>query len=153
MGKKSQRFRAAVAKGRITGTVWSFETARFCVSLRIERDRHYRYDGDDESGEVQAKLDSGEYIAFDSAVTVELDGIEIAADYLGGSVYDRETVSEFWTGHRDSDPMNRNCSIMRAARGNCSIGHYFPDMVASAIAEARAHVAALNPVPYIRELA
>lgn len=152
MGKQSQRIRAAVANGRVFGTVWSFETARFRVSLSLSRDRGYRYDGDDESGEIQAKLDSGEYVAFDSAVTVELDGVEIAADYLGGSVYDRETVSEFWTGHRDSDPMNRNCSLMRAAKGgNVCIGHYFPDMVAQAVAEARAHIAALNPVPYIRE--
>ena len=34
--------------------------------------------------------------------------------------------------------MNRNCTIMRAARGgNVCIGHYFPSMVHEAISEAR----------------
>lgn len=124
------------------GIVWSFETARFTVSLEIERDRHYQYDGDDENGETQAKLDSGEYVAFDSSVIVELDGKEIARDSLCGSVYTADNYKEFWTAHRDKDAMNRNCSIMRMERGsNVVIDHYFPDMVITAIKEARAYVA------------
>jgi len=119
-------------------TVWTFETARFRVTLDIAQDYGYLYDGDDEDGETQAKLDSGEYVAFDSRVRVTLDGRVIGEDHLGGSVYSADTVDEFWTAHRDADPMNRNCSIMRAARGRVSICHYFPDMVAQAIAEARA---------------
>lgn len=120
------------------GRVWEFNTGRFCVALEIERDSNYQYDGDDPDGETQAKLDSGEYVAFDSRVVVELDGIEVGADSLCGSVYENGKASEFWTAHRDSDPMNRNCSIMRAARGsNVCICHYFPGMVASAIREAR----------------
>ncbi|UVK46767.1 hypothetical protein BPNPMPFG_002475 [Mesorhizobium sp. AR07] len=126
----SARVKAAVANGRTSGTVWCFTTSRFRVLLQIEPDFNYRYDGDDLEGETQAALDSGEYVAFDSAVVVELDGVEIARDSLGGSVYSEDCISEFWTAHRDSDPMNRNCSIMRAARGgNVSICHYFPDMV------------------------
>lgn len=123
-------------------TVWTFETARFCVELRIQQDHGYQYDGDDEDGETQAKLDSGEYVAFDSLVTVTLDGKEVGWSSLGGSVYSTSTIEEFWTSHRDQDPMNRNCSLyrdaMRAKAGHeCVICHYFPDMVSEAIAEAR----------------
>lgn len=66
--------------------MWRFETARFAVVWTISD----CYDLDlswDESGEVAEKLESGEYQAFDSAVTVYLDGREIAADYLGQSIY------------------------------------------------------------------
>ena len=117
--------------------VWEFKTARFRVVLEIEPDYGYRYDGDDEDGSTQAALDCGGYVAFDSAVIVYLDGHEIGRDDLGGSVY-AAGDDGFWTDHRSADPMNRNCSVMRAARGgNVSICHYFPEMVRIAIAEAR----------------
>ncbi len=133
------------------GTVWKFETARFVVRLEIELDHNYQYDGDDENGETQAALDSGEYVAFDSSVIVELDGQEIGRDSLGGSVYSANNYREFWTAHRDSDPMNRNCSIMRANRdANVCICHYFPDMVHLAVQEARKHVASMNAKPRLR---
>lgn len=136
-----------------TETVWTFRTERFAVSLMIIPDHAYRYDGDDEDGETQAKLDSGEYVAFDSVVTVTLDGQEVATDSLGGSVYGADEVAEFWTAHRDRDPMNRNCSAyrnaMRAKTGHecCISNHYFPDMVRQAIAEARQTIARLQAVP------
>lgn len=149
----SARIKHAVANGRCSGTVWVHATRRFRVRLEIEPDRSYRYDGDDENGEIQAKLDSGEYVAFDSAVVVELDGEEIARDTLSGSVYGANEVAEFWTSHRDANPMNRNCSIMRAARGNITICHYFPDMVRIAIAEAREHVAHIRVPPRMRKAA
>jgi hypothetical protein len=137
-----------------SGTKWQFRTKRFRVSLEVTRDHGYQYDGDDEDGETQAKLDSGEYVAFDSRVIVELDGEEIGADSLGGSVYADGEEEQFWTAHRDPDPMNRNCSIMRAARGErCVICHYFPDMVRLAIAEARQHIREQPAAPYIRESA
>jgi len=66
--------------------MWRFETARFAVVWTISD----CYDLDlswDATGEVREKLESGEYQAFDSAVTVYLDGREIAADYLGQSIY------------------------------------------------------------------
>jgi hypothetical protein len=134
---------------RTMRTVWEFNTDRFSVSLQVEQDCGYQYDGDDEGGETQAALDSGEYVAFNSRVVVELDGVEIASDSLCGSVY--ADMEEFWTAHRDPDPMNRNCSIMRASRGsNVAICHYFPDMVRIAIAEARTY---LRSVPAMREAA
>lgn len=122
-----------------TGEVWSFISGRFTVSLHIELEEGYRYDGDDEDGETQAALDSGEFVAFTSEVQVHLNGALIGANSLGGSIYSAGDMSDFWTAHRGSDPMDRNCSIMRAARGhNVSICHYFPGMVSEAIADARA---------------
>ncbi|RWX70436.1 hypothetical protein EN780_03310 [Mesorhizobium sp. M4B.F.Ca.ET.089.01.1.1] len=150
----SARVKAAVANGRCSGTVWVHATRRFRVRLEIEPDTAYQYDGDDENGETQAALDNGEFVAFDSAVIVELDGQEIARDTLCGSVYSADTFAEFWTAHRDSDPGNRNCSIMRASLGsNVSICHYFPDMVRLAISEARQHVAHIRVPPKLRNAA
>ena len=132
--------------GATTQTVWTFKTKRFTVALILSP----CYDLDlswDESGEVVKKIESGDYIPFDSELRVSLDGRTLASDHLGQSVYD--DVSDFWTAHRDTDPMNRNCSIMHAARGNVMIGHYFPDMVREAIREARD---ALTNLPEMREV-
>jgi hypothetical protein len=124
---------------------WSFETARFEVALYIEP-AYYETWGDDETDDG---IRSGRLVCFDSTVVVSLDGEEIAADNLGQSVYEDGNVKAFWTDHRDPDPMNRNCTIMRAARGeNAVVCHYFPSMVRQAISEARA---ALRNVPYIRQ--
>ncbi len=133
-----------------TGRVWEFHTDRFTITLDIEIDNGYRYDGDDPDGEVQSKLDDGEFVAFDSIVTVYCDDTEIASDSLGGSVYDPDEMSDFWTAHRDSNPMNRNCSIMREARGGACIGHYFPDMVSQAIKDARRYLANVRRPPVLR---
>jgi len=84
-------------------------------------------------------------------VIVQLDGTIIGADLLGGSVYKSGEESDFWTAHRDPDPMNRNCSIMRAKAGKpVAICHYFPEMVRAAIAEARDHLA---DIPTMRKRA
>lgn len=128
---------------------WTFRTARFCVSLEINEDVQQVYDGDDENGETQAALDTGKLVMFDSRVCVYLDGRLIGYECLGASCYFADDVASFWTAHRDSDPMNRNCSIMRAKRGNCAICHYFPDMVRIAINEARK---ALSDVPRMRKI-
>lgn len=127
-----------------TETVWEFETARFRVVLEIEPENCYQYDGDDKGGKIQAKIDDGEYVAFQSAVRVFLDGIEVGADYLGGSVYDARKVSEFWTAHRTSKPRYRN-TLKNKARNTC-IGRYFPGMVSEAIGEARKQIAKLGAV-------
>lgn len=119
-------------------TVWEFKTARFTVALKIEQDYNYQYDGDDENGETQAKLDSGEYVAFDSTVTVYFDGREIGSDHLGGSVYSADNVSDFWTSHRTSAAEGRNCSMQTPTGRAYSVCQYFPSLVTVAIAEARA---------------
>lgn len=138
----------------VTGTQWKFTTARFTVKLRLERDLGYQYDGDDEDGETQRKLDAGEYVAFTSIVTVELDGKEIGRDVLGGSVYGSHEFNEFWTAHRDPKPMNRNCEFYRSVRGqNAVLCHYFPDMVRIAVKAAREYVAELKAPPRLRTTA
>lgn len=124
---------------------WQFKTARFTVSLLLSEDPDYQYDGDDEDGETQRKLDSGEYVAFDSQVTVALDGHVIARDTLGGSVYGANAWKDFFTDHRTSSAEYRNTLAQKAqSRVIC---HYFPDMVRQAIREARD---ALCNVPKIR---
>lgn len=141
---------------------WKFQTRNFRIEFETFADSNYRYDGDDENGETQAALDSGEFVAFDSRVSVYFRGDDeeepIGVDHLGGSVYAADSISDFWTEHRSADPMNRNCSIMRdshPAGPRVSICHYFPDMVRQAIREAREEMlsrkAAAARLPYIRE--
>ena len=117
--------------------VWAFKAGSIRVELEVEQECGYQYDGDDD-GETQAALDAGEMVAFTSVVHVYRDGEEIGWDALGGSVYYFGRESEFWTAHRDRDPMNRNCEAMRAAHnGNMTICHYFPSMVREALQMAR----------------
>lgn len=129
---------------------WTFKTKHFKVELHRKIDFDYVYDGDDADGETQKKLDSGEYIAFDSRVVVYFEGVEVGQDNLGGSVYAVSDADEFFTAHRDRNPENRNCSIKS---NNYIICHYFPDMVRQAINEARentAHMKLLYKNLYIR---
>lgn len=134
------------------GTLWKFRTKRFLVRLEFDRDYRYQYDGDDPNGETQAALDSGELVAFNSKVAVYLDGEEIGADYLGGSVYARDKISEFYTAHRCSDPENRNTLAQKAQ--NRVICHYFPGMVLTALNiardELRERIEAANELPRLR---
>lgn len=125
---------------------WKFKTRRFRIELRIYRISECewagrKYDGDDPDGQIIAELRSGALRAFDSELIVELDGIEVASDWLCESIYRDGEEHEFWTAHRDPDPMWRNSSIMRAANGNnVAICHYFPGMVKETIRQARTYV-------------
>lgn len=113
-------------------TMRTFTAGRFTVKAMIEPD----YDTDlswDETGETVDKLNSGEWFAFQTKVAVYLDSHEIAADYLGGSIY--AEPRDFFTEHLG---MN--------AKGH---GSYFSDMVREAIREAREYVRQLQPV-YVR---
>lgn len=122
--------------------LWRFETARFAVVWTIQPCDSLDLSWD-ETGEVAENLNEGVWGAFDSKVAVYLDGNEIAADYPSESIY--ADPADFRSNHRDPDPMNRNCSIMRERRGESGvIGHYFPDMVRTAVAEARQHIAELD---------
>ncbi len=132
----------------MTDVVWSFETKRFRVALEIDPEDMNPAD----SFEFQEDIDAvrnGDVEWFQAAVVVYFkpdDGsrpIQIGFDTLGGCAY--KTVREFYTSHRDPDPMNRNCSIMRAARGaNVVLCDYFPSMVRAAIEQARGHVEAMR---------
>lgn len=121
-----------------TTPAWQFKTRNFTIALYVDIDWDFQYDGEDEDGSIQRQLNSCELVAFDSRIKVQTQGCIIGVNFLGGSVYKPNRMSDFWTAHRSSDPMQRNCSIMRAANGgNVSIGHYFPDMVREATKEAR----------------
>ena len=121
--------------------MFRFETANFVVRATMESD----WDVDisfDETSETRDKLDSGEWQAFGTVVTVELDGAILGTSSLWGSIY--ADPAEFFDAHRAPDPMHRNCSLMRAAKGDrVAICHYFPDMVREAIGEARKTLATL----------
>jgi hypothetical protein len=125
----------------LIATPWEFSTARFRVALEIYPE-DFAPDFDDD-GETAADIEAGKIEWFCACVAVYLDGREVARDYLGGCAY--ESFQQFATMHRDPDPLNRNSSIMREARG--AICHYFPDMVSGAISEARK---ALRNMPELR---
>lgn len=122
----------------MTDTVWKFNTEHYTIALEIDPSFDLDLSWDD-TGEVSEKLESGEYTAFDSRVVVYNNGCEIGSDSLGQSIY--SDPSEFWTAHRDKNPMNRNCTIYRAKMGeNHVICHYFPDMVRQAVKDARRNI-------------
>lgn len=123
--------------------LWRFDTARFSIRLTAEIDTDADLSWRDEEQATYDDERGVEYYVF--TVAAYLDGRKLAWDSLGGSGY--SDVREFFTEHRSPDPMNRNCSIMRAARGdNVSICHYFPDMVTNVAAEARAALATMPKV-------
>lgn len=124
-------------------TMWQFETAQFLVTAKIAEDDSADLSWADD--EERAKIDSGEYTVFGTIVSVWFEGEKVGEDSLWGSVY--SDPREFFEGHRDRDPMNRNCSLMRKIKGdNVVICHYFPDMVRIAIGNAREHLAKLRAV-------
>lgn len=115
-------------------SLWDFRTKHYHVACEVTHD-----DDADLSWADQETLDDiseGRLTIYGMRVVVRKAGLEIAEDSLWGCVY--KNPSEFVTEHRSADPMNRNCSIMREARGgNVVICHYFPDMVSQAIRHAR----------------
>jgi hypothetical protein len=106
--------------------MFRFKTVNFLIVATIEPD----HDVDisfDETNETRDNLESGKWQAFGTIVTISHNGIELGQHSLWGSIY--ADPRDFFTSHRDSDPMNRNCSIMRKARGDAVLCHYFPDMI------------------------
>jgi hypothetical protein len=100
--------------------MWKFTIGRFTIRAEIEPDSDLDLSWD-ESGETRDNLESGLWKAFRTKVSVELSGAEIAADYLGGSIY--ADPREFFTEHYGIN--------------GTGCGAYFPDMVRTAITEAR----------------
>lgn len=120
--------------------LWRFETANFtvvCDALPEDTDPADSFENPEDVEDIRR----GVVDWFCARVRVlGPDDEELANEYLGGCAYRR--ADDFVTGHRDRDPMNRNCSLMRAARGgNVTICHYFPDMVKEAVAAARIELA------------
>jgi len=115
-------------------TVWTFKTAQFRITLELSPS-YESYDGD---GEIQRKLNDGEYVQFDSIVRVfhRDTGAEIGFDSLGASVYDEP--SKFWSEHRGLG------TYACRKEGEPLCGSYFPQMVREACREARKAIAKLG---------
>jgi hypothetical protein len=115
-------------------TTWTnirtFKTKQFRVTL----DWAWEEDPDlswDETGETQAKCESGEWGVYLFRVRVTYRGQEVASDYLGNSIY--ADPAEFAKEHIGG-----------------KFGSYFSDMVRTAIAEARRELT--RDRPYIRQV-
>lgn len=123
--------------------IWEFDTAKFRVVLTVDDcpDAPEGMFGDaDADAHIREGIESGRYVWFDATVTVYCQGVKVGSDTLGACCY--KSFDEFISSHRDKNPAHRNCSIMRASKGaNAVVCHYFPSMVASAIAEARKTIA------------
>ena len=103
--------------------LWSFETARFCVTCDATPDYTNPADSFDFDEDIEA-VRSGAVDWFVARVCVTMGGREIGADYLGGCAYAR--ASDFVKGdNRDG---------------------YFRDMVRLALQEARATLAAMRAI-------
>lgn len=124
--------------------IYRFETARFIISLRAEPE-DYPPEDSFQFPEDIAFARSGDPAAWFCAVctvTEKGSGAVIGRDVLGGCSY--RSFEDFVGSHRDPDPMHRNCSIMRAARGeNVVMCDYFPGMIAEAVKDARATITRL----------
>ena len=135
--------------------IWRFETARFVVTCNVEPEDSDPADHFCDKRDVRFARKGGA-AWFTAVVNVWLKpadpdaptyagdppGTNIAWDYLGCCSY--RSWSDFTDSHRDRDPMNRNCSIMRAKRGPVVICHYFPGMVTEAARLARTRLAELD---------
>lgn len=122
--------------------LWQFETAKFGVRLQARPCEDDPADSFSFAEDIEA-VRSGAVEWFDAVITVYLKAdsenreIELGWDSLCCCAY--HSFDEFVAGHRDPDPMNRNCTLYRAKNGqNHVICHYFPSMVSEAIADARA---------------
>lgn len=125
---------------------WEFHTRNISVYFETTPEDMDPADSFEFDEDVEA-VRNGDVEWFCARVRITTaQGLELASDYLGGCAY--KSVDEFINGHRDADPMNRNCSIMRAARGeNVVICHYFPGMIAEAAKEARKALRRLHTIP------
>lgn len=100
--------------------IWSFRTKRFTVILDgLEEDApDFSFD---ETGEAADKVARYEWVCLCFRVRVLLDGLEVAATYLGNSIY--ADPDDFAKEHRSG------------------AGAYFPDMVREACQQAREEIA------------
>lgn len=119
-------------------TLWQFKTRNFTIQWLVTPCDYLDLSWDD-TGEVREKLESGIYVAFDSEMRVLHNGIEIAADYLGQSIY--ENPKDF----RDHIGLAK-----KSREDGRNYGSYFADMVRQAISEARDYLRETKTV-YVRE--
>jgi len=115
--------------------IWKFSTARFSVVLECAPEEDPDVSWAD--AETLERLENGTYVNVTFRVRLLWDGNEIAADYLGNSVY--TNVRDFYTEHL-------GLGALRRVDG-CNYGCYFSDMVANVIREARER---MTDVPRLR---
>src|SRR4051812_6860681 len=92
---------------------WSFETAQFFIGFYTEPEELDPADSFEFQDDIDAVRD-GTVEWFCAVVRVHFKRgsddprtwQEVGADYLGGCAYN--SVREFYTAHRDPDPLNRN---------------------------------------------
>lgn len=133
------------------GIQWRFDTARYTVAFWAEEEHLPPEDSFCDERDVAFAREDEPAHWFCAFVGV-FKRPELPADDKTGFVYagdeDYELVAhdclggcscssfrEFYTGHRQGGPDNRNC--LATKERNVVICHYFPDMVRTAIAEAR----------------
>jgi hypothetical protein len=123
---------------QILGTIRTFRTANFRVIVDALED----YDADlswDDTGEVLAKLQSGEFICFTVRARVIHDELgEVASDYLGGCIY--SSIDEF-QDHRECGAQTRK---LRAEGSDAICGSYFADMIGEVCRAARKRLATMR---------
>ena len=127
-------------------TVWSFNTKHFLVTLEValeDMDPSESFEFEDDIDAVR----NGEVEWFQAAVKVYAIGPDkthslIGADYLGGCAY--KSFDDFRTGHFRASDDSRN-TLAAKSRGVVYC-HYFPDMVRSAIQNARENLAPLQSI-------
>jgi len=116
-----------------------FETKNFRVIVDAVQDDYPDMSWDD-GGEVQDKIDSGEYVLFCARARVieKNTGAELASDYLGGCIY--ESLQAFMN-HRECAAQTRE---LRAKGQDAICGSYFSDMVHNVCTEARLKLGTLK---------
>ena len=110
-------------------TLWTFKSGNFEVALEYDYETDFDHSWADE--ETLANLADGTWTSYLFKVAVYYQGEEIAADYLGDSIY--ADPREFMD-HRACGRRNRELAAAGQA-GRC--GSYFTDMLHNAIREAR----------------
>jgi hypothetical protein len=110
-------------------TLWTFRTWNFAVVLDWTEEDSPDLSWDD-TGEVQEKIASGEWVNCLFRVRVFCNGMVIGTDYLGNSIHERP---EDFRDHLGCGPKG--------------YGSYFADMVREAVKEARR---TLNELPQVR---
>lgn len=127
---------------------WSFETARFFVGFYAEEEDMDPKDSFEFPDDIEFASSGNDGAWFAARVSVWLksenpyDWQELGADHLGGCSYN--SVEEFYTAWRTSADEFRNTLANKDAHR--VICHYFPDMVRTAIKEARTALAHMADV-------
>jgi hypothetical protein len=128
------------------GIQWRFDTPRYTVAFWAEEEDMAPEDGMEFPEDVEfARQDDpahwfcafvGVFKSTDPSLHDDDNWYGcVSYSVLGGCSYN--SFREFYAGHRQGGPENRNCLATKAR--NVAVCHYFPDMVRQALSEARSH--------------